>query len=366
MVPHDSLISTVESAFKGGAAADRVEALRYVSDLFEFGADQFSDAQIDEFDEIFTRLLSDIEVSARIMLANRLAAVRNAPPKVIRTLAFDDAIDVARPILIRSDRLDDAILVENATTKSQQHLLAISCRASLAEPVTDVLVDRGDRQVLCSTASNPGAKFSDGGFSKLVARSEGDDDLAFRVGARKDVPRHHFLRLLARASLAVRVKLEAADPLHGSDIRQAVAASAAHIQATSAAASRNYSAARARIEEVRRTGRLAENNIEAFAKAGEFEETTVALSLLCDLPIEAVERAMIQDRPETILIIARAAGLTWRAAKAVLLLRAGDRGLTIHELEQSLASYTRLKVKTAQEIVRFQRKRWMETTPRLH
>jgi uncharacterized protein (DUF2336 family) len=366
MVPHDTLINTVENALKSGAPADRAEALRYVGDLFEFGADQFTDVQISEFDNVFTRLIMDVEISARVMLATRLAPMRNAPPSILRALAFDDVIDVARPILCQSERLGNAILVENAETKSQQHLLAISQRRSLEEAVTDVLVERGDRAVLHSVAANTGAKFSDGGFARLVDRSEGDDELAFRIGARGDVPRHHFLKLLAKASHDVRLKLEAEDPLNAQEVHRAVAGAAGHIQTKSAALSRNYAAARTQVGEMRATGQLSEGAVETFAKAGRFEEATFALALLSDLPIEAVERAMIQDRAETILIIARAAGLSWRTAKAVLLLRAGDRGLSVHELEQNLASFARLKLRTAQEIVRFQRKRWMETAPRLH
>src|SRR5262249_831694 len=152
----------------------RAEALRYVGDLFEFGAHQFTDVQISEFDNVFTRLVMDVEISARVMLATRLAPMRNAPPSILRALAFDDAIDVARPILCQSEGLGNAILVENAETKSQQHLLAISQRRSLEEAVTDVLVERGDRAVLHSVAANAGAKFSDGGFARLVDRSEGD------------------------------------------------------------------------------------------------------------------------------------------------------------------------------------------------
>jgi uncharacterized protein (DUF2336 family) len=366
VVPHETLISTVENALKHGAATDRVEALRYVGDLFEFGSEQFTDHQVAEFDDILMRLVAEVEISARVMLANRFAPIRNAPPALIRNLAFDDAIDVAGPILTRSERLGRAALIENAKTKSQQHLLAISRRASLEEAVTDILVERGDRQVVQSTAANPGAKFSEGGFAKLVERSEGDDNLAICVGARPDVPRHHFLKLLAKASQTVREKLEAEDPLSTHEIQRAVAGAANLMQAKSAAASRDYAHARARVGALRASGRLGENDVEAFAKAGQFEDTTVALGLLCDLPVGAVERAMIHDRAETILIIARAAGLTWRSAKAVLLLRAGKGGMAAPELEQCLASYARLKLKTAQEIVRFQRKRLAETDPRLH
>ena len=366
MVPHETLVSSVEHALKHGGSADRVEALRYVGDLFEFGSEQFSNDQIAEFDDILMRLVADVEISARVMLANRFASIRNAPPSLIRNLAFDDAIDVAGPILTRSERLAPAALVENAKTKSQMHLLAISRRAALEEAVTDILIERGNPQVVQSTAENPGAKFSDVGFAKLVERSEGDDRLALCVGARADVPRHHYLKLLAKASQTVRARLEAEDPLNTSEIGRAVAQAAGLMQARSASVSRDYAKARVRVGPLRASGRLGDTEVEAFAKAGQFEEATVALGLLCDLPVGAVERAMIQDRAETILIIARAAGLTWRSAKAVLLLRAGKRGMATHELEQCLASYARLKLKTAQEIVRFQRKRLAETDPRLH
>jgi uncharacterized protein (DUF2336 family) len=59
---------------------------------------------------------------------------------------------------------------ETAKTRSQAHLLAISLRKTLAESVTDVLVERGDRRVALSTAENPGAAFSEFGYFTLVQR----------------------------------------------------------------------------------------------------------------------------------------------------------------------------------------------------
>ena len=76
---------------------------------------------------------ADIEVKARARLARSLAHIDNAPPKLIRSLAFDDEIAVAEPVLIHSRQLSDADLVENATTKSQEHLLAIAQRLKLSE-----------------------------------------------------------------------------------------------------------------------------------------------------------------------------------------------------------------------------------------
>ena len=91
---------------------------------------------------------------------------------MVNKLAFDDSIDVAGPILRYSERLDNQVLVANARCKSQQHLFAISRRKSIDEPVTDVLVTRGDQTVVNSVAVNTGARFSDLGFLQLVKRSE--------------------------------------------------------------------------------------------------------------------------------------------------------------------------------------------------
>jgi len=158
------------------------------------------------------------------LLAHRLAPIPNAPSNITRILANDDEIRVAYPILAQSERLDDEALVQTARTKSQEHLLAISRRKSLGEIVTDVLVERGNQQVVLSTAKNSGARFSDSGLALLVRRSNGDDVLASYVGVRPDLPHDLFLTLLATASEMVLVQmarhgglaLQAADSVYGS------------------------------------------------------------------------------------------------------------------------------------------------------
>ena len=92
---------------------------------------------------------------------------------------------------------------------SQDHLLAISTRRRLSEKVTDALVEYGDNRVACSTANNKGAQFSDLGYTRLIEKAEGNDRLAMCIALRPSVPRHHLLKLLAKASDAVRVKLQA-------------------------------------------------------------------------------------------------------------------------------------------------------------
>ena len=347
------LLSDVEDAMASGSATRRGKIVRHITDLFIVGSAQCSEQEIELFDDVLTRLAVEIEVSARALLAVRLAPIGNAPPRIIRALAFDDEIDVAGPVLEQSERLDEAALVENARKKGQEHLLAISRRRVLSEPITDVLVERGDQQVVLSTVENRGAKFSGGGFATLVRRSEGDDRLATCVGARPEIPPHLLLALLVKASRSVRLKLEAAHPGARRVVREVVA----EVTSGMAGGSPSPAVARAYVEALDRRGRLEDKKLEALAKAGRCEQITTALAVLSGLPLDFVEQSMKQEGAEMILIIAKAIVLPWTTVKSILSARAGGRPISGGEIAQCLATYERLEVTTAQEIVRFHRLR---------
>lgn len=351
------LINEVENAIATGSVERRNTALRRVTDLFLVGSEQYSDDEIALFDDVIIRLAAEIELSARSLLAVRLAPVPNAPPRTIRALAFDDAIEVARPVLVQSERLDDRTLVENGKKKSQEHLLAISRRLSLSEAVTDVLVQRGNQQVILSAAENSGARFSDLGFAILVRRSAGDDKLAACVGSLPEIPAGLFVELLAKASDIVRAKLEVEHPQAKRKVQQAVEEASERIWIEVLDGSPERAAARALVETLRRSGELDGSKLQAFAKDGRLEETTTAIALMCKISLQFVERAMMQERSETVLVLARAVGLSWSAVKAILLLRAGKRIIAADEIAQCLARFERLKPATAKEILRFYQKR---------
>ena len=357
MTATPELLSEVEDAMASGSTTRRGKLVRHVTDLFIVGAPQCGEQEIALFDDVLVRLAVEIEISARALLAVRLAPIENAPPRIIRALAFDDEIDVAGPVLEQSGRLDEASLVENARKKSQEHLLAISRRRSLSELVTDVLVERGDRQVVLSTAENRGAKFSTIGFNGLVRRSEGDDRLAACVGSRPEIPPHLFRMLLAKASASVRAKLEAAHPAVRGEVGRVVAEVADRIAAEAGESEPDGATARAHMDALRRRGQLDDGRMEAIAKVGRFEEIAAALAVMSELPLEFVERAMKQERAEMVLIIAKAIALSWSTVKAILCARVGGRPISGGEIAQGLASYERLKAGTAQEIVRFHRMR---------
>jgi hypothetical protein len=78
---------------------------------------------------------------------------------------------------------------------------------------------------------------------------------------------------------------------------------------------------------------------------------------MCNLSLQFVERAVIQEHAETVLILAKVVGLSWPTVKAILRLQAGKRIIPVDGLAKALAHYERLKPATANEIVRFYRMR---------
>jgi uncharacterized protein (DUF2336 family) len=354
---HQSLIDELEAAVAQRNIGSRADVLRRVTDLFVTGAGRFDSEQRALFDDVMGRLVEEIESSARAAFGQRLATINNAPPKVSSMLALDDSIEVAGPLLTHSDQLDDETLVAGAKTKSQEHLLAISRRKMLNEGITDVLVERGDQQVVVSTAGNSGARFSEFGYSTLVTRSETDDELAITVWSRPEIPRAHLLTLFATASAAVQLKLEAADRGKAALVRDMVKRASDQIQTQTREHSPEFAAVQAQIQLLRQAGALTEDRLREFAKARKFDETAVALSFLSDLPIGAIERTLVHDHSDQVLVLAKSIGLSWDTTKAILLVQTATKSKSTHEFEQCLANFKKLKPETARTAIQFYRLR---------
>jgi uncharacterized protein (DUF2336 family) len=350
-----SLLDELEATLAHGTVARRVETLRRITDLFINSAVEYSDEQIAVFDDVYDCLIQSMEASAKVLLAKRLAPVATAPPRIIHTLAFDDLVEVAAPVLSQSERLDNDDLMKSARTKSQGHLLAISIREKLSDAVTDVLVERGNDEVIESVVGNPGAQFSEQGYKNLVSRAEGDDGITTRLGMRPSIPRHHYLKLIAKASASVRVRLEAANPHASKDISLAVREVTRRARSAPSALTRDTTLAHGLVKSLYQDGRLDEHQVAAFAEAKRFDETNAAIACLANVNVAMAETLMIEDRAEGVFILAKVAGMSWSTVKAIIDLREGLSGAEPLDLQVSKSTYERLRLSTAQQVLRFHR-----------
>ena len=350
-----SILQELDDAIVKGSAESRERALWHATDLLIAG--RYSDNEIWIFGEVIGRLAEEIEVVARARLANRLAHSRNAPTNVIRSLAFDESIAVAGPVLRHSEQLDAKTLIANIRCKGEVHHLAISKRKALGESVTDELVTRGSKEVLNSVATNSGARFSNFGFLHMVKRSENDSILAESLGSRKDIPRHVFHQLISKASEDVKRKLEQERPDLAALIQTSVTDLAGALHSKFGPASKDYFQAKRTIALQYRHGNLNEKSILEYALSHKIEEVAVGLSLLCSLPVEVVERALLDANSELTLVLAKALNFSWETAMSLLFLGAKKHRISTGQLDSMKGEFARLNAEASQGVLRFYRSR---------
>ena len=237
------------------------------------------------------------------------------------------------------------------------HLLAISKRKSLEETVTDVLVTRGNRDVVNSVANNNGARFSGFGFLHMIKRAEGDSIFAEQLGLRKDIPGHLFQQLIAKASDDVKKRLERERPEMVDQIQTSVADVAGELQSKFGPVSRSYFVAKRIVATQHQQGNLNENSISGYARSHKFEEVTIGLSLLCSLPGDVIERAMVDRNREMLLVLTKALDFSWATTMSLLFLGAKDHRITAKDLKDLESEFSRLNVETSRSVLQFYRSR---------
>ena len=117
------------------------------------------------------QLIHDVEVSVRRALAERLSEQPLAPHELVIALANDE-IEVAHPLLVNSDVLQDLELIEIIRNRTLEHQLAIGIRKSVSEEVTDALIATDSVDVIKTLLENHHAKISQRTMEYLVEQSQ--------------------------------------------------------------------------------------------------------------------------------------------------------------------------------------------------
>ena len=192
-----------------------------------------------------------------------------------------------------------------------------------------------------------GAEFSIDGFASLAQRALNNDDLAEAVGSRSDIPAGVLRALVSQVAEIVRSRmLAAASPEMQSEI--------ASVVGTKSNNARDYAVARKRVADLDRAGQLLEREIIEFANNRQVGETLAALELLCATSADVIRRFMIQIPAEAIPVVCNAAGLSWKAAQAVIgLCSAVGRPLNEAAQRKALANYSKLTRSTSERLLRF-------------
>jgi uncharacterized protein (DUF2336 family) len=347
-----SLLVEVEDAMASRSVARRGETLRKVTDLFVDSAERYNQQQVALFDDVLGRLADSTDNTAKAELSQRISTVANAPANLVDRLACDESFEVAQHVLANSTQVSEARIAELASSKGRRHMLAIASRKQLAEQITDTLLKRADPQVVRTVATNGGAKVSEKGFETLSDLAKADASLAEVVVQRQDIPHKHFRTLIAMAPRAVQDRLAAQNPRLAERIRHAIA----EAEEESRPVARDYTGAKETVDSLFKNKMLDDETVHDFAKAEQFEESVVALAVLCGLTIGPAVKLMTDEPISTLLIAARAAELTWPTVKALMLLKTAGHS-SPQDIEDARMNFIRLNPMTAKQGLKFYKQR---------
>ena len=165
----------------------REEIFLAVASLYRIQGSYLNPRERSLMQEILRHLARDVEMAIRIALAERLADDSAAPHDLILLLA-DDAIEVARPLILRSPLLTETDVLRMIGECGEGHQEAAAARPNIGEPVTDALVKLEAESVLTALVRNVTARISPSAFEALVEKSRRIANLQDPLARRADLP----------------------------------------------------------------------------------------------------------------------------------------------------------------------------------
>ncbi len=334
-------------------AGKRRELLRKVTDLFFITEQQQSDSDRGVFGSVMERVAYELEGEARAELSQRLSSTRFAPHDIVRRLAEDD-IEVAKPVLERSKVLSDADLVDIAYARGQDHLMAMTRRETLSAAVTDVIVQRGNDDVLTSVAGNGGASFSSRSFNTLAMKATDVATLRENLSHRDDVP-NEVVEAIKR-NVAEKLKREFAEQntdISSREIDHVVEMQSGNVDFSSLNEDNRFGPLTVDVNDLNQKGLLTQDKIKEFAEKGMKAELVHSLAIKTDIEPAMAYHTLYEAEVPALAVLCRAYGFKRETFGALLQERVHSTNLAAEHVISAMKRYDGLNDETAQRIYRF-------------
>lgn len=346
---------------------DDPDMMDRVVDLYFLSEGKRTTADTEAFGVVLERLLYSAEAEKRADVANRLAFSQDAPVRLMRRLAFD-SIMVARPVLQYSNRLSESDLVTLARKLEQDHLNAIAHRRRLTTTVTDVLVDRGNSNVLVTVTLNASASFTDEAMERLSKKADKDPELQSALGLRPEPNTSLFDRFRSYLSGRLLIAVEDEDPVRpkppAKEGQSALAADEAEPpepEPETPEPARDEKPAEdgsAPIQDPIRPSYASEKNLVKLAKDDMLEETVTCMAKLTGLDSEMIEHCLLKAELSALMVLCKAHGFTNTTFTTLLKLRQKQsKDPMAIDVKTMLYRYEAMQTHTAKRIIQYANKK---------
>lgn len=348
-------VSLVELA-REESSEKRRELLNEVSNIFVDGAESHNDRELVLFGEVLGRLLDHVTVDDRADFSQRVAALAQTPRDLALKLANDE-LHVAAPVLQHSPALTDDDLVNLASNQGQGHLVAISRRATLSEAVTDVLVDRGESAVLNSVARNTGARFSEGGFSTLAVKAEGDASLGDALSYRADMPVHIAEKVITVLNPTARKRLEFLIEQDRARVQALMDDAKREMDASRLDNKRGRFESKVIVADVRSGKRRLDEALDDLIYRGKLIDIAHVLSELAQVPEAHVSNVLHKLNATGIAVVCKSLDVSETVYRRLSQLRCERLRVPVTQVEPMAREYVQLDKATAERALRFHKVR---------
>jgi len=325
----------------------RVELLRRIAEVYATHAEPPVATEQYLFNEVMSKLIEKIGGPDRAAAATTLATMKKLPDGVVRTLAGDADIAVARPMIRDYVAMPEALLVDIARTGSQEHLRVIAAREDVTPPVTDIVVERGDITVVGILAANNGARFSAAGMRRLVGKARDDQRLQTLLVDRKD------LTLTAVEDLLSMINEELARRLCDNAAIVNNAAVKIYLAEWLADRKKNAERTEAYIAGIRNGDLNAGDVFRGLFAQGRLYDSASVLASVLSLDRGYTFGVLAGSNLQSALLLMRAAMLSWPVVEAFLKLRETKSAQYGYRTPPTRAQYLALDAGAAQRVVRF-------------
>lgn len=167
-------------------AAKRLQAVNEVA--AQYNDTSITTAERKLAEQIFRVLMHDAEVNIRKALSENLKETNTVPKDIIMQMV-EDVDEVAVPVLEFSEVLTEEDLVEVIkNSDSSAKFMAISNRKEVPEPVSDALVDTGEKGVVKNLLKRASAKISEMTMNKVVEKHSSDGEIMETLTHREELP----------------------------------------------------------------------------------------------------------------------------------------------------------------------------------
>lgn len=339
---------------KETSSEKRRDLLRQITDMFVAQPDQQTSESYAALDSIAMTVVSDVTSEVRMEIAKNLAESALPLGKTARQLSLDK-IDIAGPVIQRWHALTQKDLLDIVAAKSQDHLMAVTKRSDIEEPVSDALVNRGEDLVVASLLANGSAKIGRTAYEKISQRAENSAALQESFARRKNVPIELMGKLYNSVSNELRKEIVGSYQDVPTEILDvALEKSWLRVEKLYSAQPDGLEDAQVRLKRMQNAGELKPAILERLLREGEKSRAVffLAFAKLADVDYHLIYRLFEELDLDAVALLCRAAGFDQMLFGQIAqnMAKGNDGSSNIGSI---VALYQAVPIETAMRAVRF-------------